>query len=106
MGSSKEDSANGADNSAANRRRADSNSKLFSDGEKVLAYHGPRIYEAKACELFSTSLTRLLSISHSHSFILIFSHILFIIDIVIKQLEQTEVTRTQLLVRFIENQNT
>ncbi|CAH1437451.1 unnamed protein product [Lactuca virosa] len=47
MGSSKEDSANGADNSAANRRRADSNSKLFSDGEKVLAYHGPRIYEAK-----------------------------------------------------------
>ncbi|KAL4577465.1 hypothetical protein LXL04_013574 [Taraxacum kok-saghyz] len=47
MGSSKEDSATGADNSAGSRRRVDSNSKLFSDGEKVLAYHGPRIYEAK-----------------------------------------------------------
>ncbi|KAK1410294.1 hypothetical protein QVD17_36829 [Tagetes erecta] len=36
-----------ADNSSANRRRANSNTKFFSDGEKVLAYHGPRIYEAK-----------------------------------------------------------
>lgn len=35
------------DDSTTNRRRANSNSKFFNDGEKVLAYHGPRIYEAK-----------------------------------------------------------
>ncbi|KAD7479365.1 hypothetical protein E3N88_02514 [Mikania micrantha] len=49
MATLKDDSATDADNSAANRRRANSNTKFFSDGEKVLAYHGPRIYEAKAC---------------------------------------------------------
>ncbi|KVI08963.1 Chromo domain-like protein [Cynara cardunculus var. scolymus] len=49
MGSSKEDYATDADNSAGDHRRLDSNCKVFSDGEKVLAYHGPRIYEAKAC---------------------------------------------------------
>ncbi|XP_076916271.1 protein MRG1-like [Bidens hawaiensis] len=38
--SSKDDSATDADN----RRRPDFN---YSDGERVLAYHGPRIYEAK-----------------------------------------------------------
>lgn len=27
----------------------ESKSSLFSEGERVLAYHGPRIYEAKAC---------------------------------------------------------
>ncbi|XP_024962696.1 protein MRG1-like isoform X2 [Cynara cardunculus var. scolymus] len=47
MGSSKEDYATDADNSAGDHRRLDSNCKVFSDGEKVLAYHGPRIYEAK-----------------------------------------------------------
>ncbi|KAL8246999.1 hypothetical protein R6Q59_008215 [Mikania micrantha] len=47
MATLKDDSATDADNSAANRRRANSNTKFFSDGEKVLAYHGPRIYEAK-----------------------------------------------------------
>ncbi|KAK9067026.1 hypothetical protein SSX86_014350 [Deinandra increscens subsp. villosa] len=51
MGSSKDDSATEADKSTANRRRPDSNSNLYSDGEKVLAYHGPRIYEAKACSI-------------------------------------------------------
>lgn len=31
----------------------ESNSKnSFSEGEKVLAFHGPRIYEAKACPSF------------------------------------------------------
>lgn len=31
----------------------ESNSKnIFSEGEKVLAFHGPRIYEAKACPSF------------------------------------------------------
>ncbi|KAJ9562364.1 hypothetical protein OSB04_007524 [Centaurea solstitialis] len=49
MGSSKDDSATAdGDKSTANRRRPESNSNLYSDGEKVLAYHGPRIYEAKA----------------------------------------------------------
>ncbi|KAI3785107.1 hypothetical protein L1987_44219 [Smallanthus sonchifolius] len=47
MGSSKDDSATDGDKSTANRRRPESNSSLYSDGEKVLAYHGPRIYEAK-----------------------------------------------------------
>uniref|UniRef100_A0A5B7BHC3 Putative mortality factor 4-like protein 1 isoform X3 n=1 Tax=Davidia involucrata TaxID=16924 RepID=A0A5B7BHC3_DAVIN len=45
MGSSKDDSATDGDNSSGDL--PDSNSSLFSDGEKVLAYHGPRIYEAK-----------------------------------------------------------
>lgn len=45
MGSSKDESATDGDNSSGDR--PDSNSNLFSDGEKVLAYHGPRIYEAK-----------------------------------------------------------
>ncbi|XP_024977554.1 protein MRG1 isoform X2 [Cynara cardunculus var. scolymus] len=47
MGSSRDDSATDGDKSTGNRRRPDSNSNLYSDGEKVLAYHGPRIYEAK-----------------------------------------------------------
>nr|XP_043614602.1 protein MRG1 [Erigeron canadensis] len=47
MGSSKDDSVTDGDKTTANLRRAESNSKLYSDGEKVLAYHGPRIYEAK-----------------------------------------------------------
>ncbi|KAA8531649.1 hypothetical protein F0562_006634 [Nyssa sinensis] len=45
MGSSKDDSATDGDNSSGDL--PDSNSGLFSEGEKVLAYHGPRIYEAK-----------------------------------------------------------
>ncbi|KAF5961367.1 hypothetical protein HYC85_002576 [Camellia sinensis] len=45
MGSSKDDSATDADNSGGNLPA--SNSSIFSEGEKVLAYHGPRIYEAK-----------------------------------------------------------
>ncbi|KAI8535027.1 hypothetical protein RHMOL_Rhmol10G0143100 [Rhododendron molle] len=46
MGSSKDDSATDGDNSGG--ELPDSDSSLFSEGEKVLAYHGPRIYEAKA----------------------------------------------------------
>ncbi|PWA75548.1 MRG family protein [Artemisia annua] len=42
-----DDSTTDGDKTTANRRRPDSNSNIFSDGEKVLAYHGPRIYEAK-----------------------------------------------------------
>lgn len=45
MGSSKDDSATDGDNSGG--ELPGSNSSLFSEGEKVLAYHGPRIYEAK-----------------------------------------------------------
>lgn len=45
MGSSKDDSATDGDNSGG--EVPDSDSSLFSEGEKVLAYHGPRIYEAK-----------------------------------------------------------
>ncbi|XP_058187591.1 protein MRG1 isoform X1 [Rhododendron vialii] len=45
MGSSKDDSATDGDNSGG--ELPDSDSSLFSEGEKVLAYHGPRIYEAK-----------------------------------------------------------
>ncbi|GMP27880.1 hypothetical protein CsSME_00003677 [Camellia sinensis var. sinensis] len=45
MGSSKDDSATDADNSGGNLPA--SNSSIFAEGEKVLAYHGPRIYEAK-----------------------------------------------------------
>ncbi|KAL6961439.1 Protein mrg1 [Sarracenia purpurea var. burkii] len=46
MGTSKDDSATDGDNSGGDLPK-DSNSSLFSEGEKVLAYHGPRIYEAK-----------------------------------------------------------
>ncbi|XAR57757.1 hypothetical protein NMG60_11026009 [Bertholletia excelsa] len=45
MGSSKDDSATDGDNSGGDL--PDSNSSVYSEGEKVLAYHGPRIYEAK-----------------------------------------------------------
>ncbi|CAK9167104.1 unnamed protein product [Ilex paraguariensis] len=48
--SSKDDSATAGDDSSAGDL-PDSNSGLFSEGEKVLAYHGPRIYEAKAYRL-------------------------------------------------------
>ncbi|KAJ1421171.1 Mortality factor 4-like protein 1 [Sesbania bispinosa] len=44
--SSKDDSATSGDASAGDVQP--SNSRLYSEGEKVLAYHGPRIYEAKA----------------------------------------------------------
>ncbi|XP_019446823.1 PREDICTED: protein MRG1-like isoform X1 [Lupinus angustifolius] len=43
--SSKDDSATSGDASPGDAQP--SNSKLYSSGEKVLAYHGPRIYEAK-----------------------------------------------------------
>ncbi|XP_014507498.1 protein MRG1 [Vigna radiata var. radiata] len=43
--SSKDDSATSADASAGDVQP--SNSGVYSEGEKVLAYHGPRIYEAK-----------------------------------------------------------
>lgn len=45
MVSSKDDSATDGDNSAG--VQPDISSRAFTDGEKVLAYHGPRIYEAK-----------------------------------------------------------
>ncbi|XWS33557.1 hypothetical protein CRYUN_Cryun22dG0093400 [Craigia yunnanensis] len=44
--SSKEETATDADTSSGDAPPP--NSKLFSEGERVLAYHGPRIYEAKA----------------------------------------------------------
>ncbi|KAL1333215.1 hypothetical protein HN51_061968 [Arachis hypogaea] len=43
--SSKDDSATSGDASAGDVQPA--NSSLYSEGERVLAYHGPRIYEAK-----------------------------------------------------------
>ncbi|CAJ2635338.1 unnamed protein product [Trifolium pratense] len=43
--SSKDDSANSADASPGDVPSSDS--RIYSAGEKVLAYHGPRIYEAK-----------------------------------------------------------
>ncbi|KAK4262347.1 hypothetical protein QN277_027917 [Acacia crassicarpa] len=43
--SSKDDSTTDGDTSGGNT--PPSNSSLYSEGEKVLAYHGPRIYEAK-----------------------------------------------------------
>ena len=44
--SSKDDSTTDGDTSGGDS--PPSNSSLYSEGEKVLAYHGPRIYEAKA----------------------------------------------------------
>nr|GMD55282.1 protein MRG1 isoform X1 [Ipomoea batatas] len=56
MVSSKDESATDSDKSSG--EVPDSNSSLYSEGEKVLAYHGPRIYEAKA------RLEQEVSISH------------------------------------------
>ncbi|KAL8251016.1 hypothetical protein R6Q59_034709 [Mikania micrantha] len=64
MGSSKDDSATDGDKSTPNRRRPDSDSNLYSDGEKVLAYHGPRIYEAKACSFLIFYFIPLYHFSH------------------------------------------
>nr|GMC57677.1 protein MRG1 isoform X2 [Ipomoea batatas] len=47
MVSSKDDSATNSDSSGDDI--PESNSSVYSEGERVLAYHGPRIYEAKAC---------------------------------------------------------
>ncbi|KAL1540897.1 Protein mrg1 [Salvia divinorum] len=46
VSSSKGESVSDADNSSGDALESESQS-LFSEGEKVLAYHGPRIYEAK-----------------------------------------------------------
>ncbi|KAL3813648.1 hypothetical protein ACJIZ3_014916 [Penstemon smallii] len=46
VSSSKEESASDSENSSGDAPESKSKS-LFSAGEKVLAYHGPRIYEAK-----------------------------------------------------------
>ncbi|XP_061950227.1 protein MRG1 isoform X2 [Populus nigra] len=46
MGSSSKDDS-GSDAEASSGDKTPSNSSLFSEGERVLAYHGPRIYEAK-----------------------------------------------------------
>ncbi|XP_021642724.1 protein MRG1 isoform X2 [Hevea brasiliensis] len=46
MGSSSKDDS-GSDGEASSGDAPPSNSGLFSEGERVLAYHGPRIYEAK-----------------------------------------------------------
>ncbi|KAL6224875.1 hypothetical protein ACLB2K_003730 [Fragaria x ananassa] len=50
--SSRDDSATDGDASSGGGGDAPkpSNSSLYSEGEKILAYHGPRIYEAKASE--------------------------------------------------------
>ncbi|KAH0995823.1 hypothetical protein GBA52_019687 [Prunus armeniaca] len=44
--SSRDDSPTDGDTSSGDA--PPSNSSLYSEGEKILAYHGPRIYEAKA----------------------------------------------------------
>ncbi|XP_037497105.1 protein MRG1 isoform X4 [Jatropha curcas] len=46
MGSSSKDDA-GSDGETSSGDAPPSNSGVFSEGERVLAYHGPRIYEAK-----------------------------------------------------------
>ncbi|KAJ4834603.1 hypothetical protein Tsubulata_024480 [Turnera subulata] len=55
MGSSSKDDS-GSDGDASSGDAPPSNSNLFSEGERVLAYHGPRIYEAKASLFLSLSL--------------------------------------------------
>ncbi|XP_048502217.1 protein MRG1 isoform X1 [Beta vulgaris subsp. vulgaris] len=51
MGSSntggKDDSGNAGGSDSSNGGLPDPTTRLYSEGEKVLAYHGPRIYEAK-----------------------------------------------------------
>lgn len=46
VSTSKGESASDGENSSGDAPESDSKS-LFSEGEKVLAFHGPRIYEAK-----------------------------------------------------------
>lgn len=55
VNSSKDDAATDGDMSSGGS--PPSNSSLYSEGEKVLAYHGPRIYEAKV-HLFLRSCLR------------------------------------------------
>ncbi|KAK7263196.1 hypothetical protein RJT34_30783 [Clitoria ternatea] len=57
--SSKDDSATSGDASAGDVQPT--NSSLYSEAEKVLAYHGPRIYEAKVLLIFPLSLCKRLS---------------------------------------------
>ncbi|GFP78936.1 mortality factor 4-like protein 1 [Phtheirospermum japonicum] len=51
VSSSREESASDGENSFGDAPDFDTK-KMFSEGEKVLAYHGPRIYEAKHALIF------------------------------------------------------
>lgn len=51
MGSSSKEDA-GTDGDTSSGDTAPANSNLFSEGERVLAYHGPRVYEAKVSVFF------------------------------------------------------
>ncbi|KAK4346471.1 hypothetical protein RND71_032810 [Anisodus tanguticus] len=69
MVSSKDDSSADSDNSSGDV--PDSKPSLYSEGEKVLAYHGPRIYEAKALESldFKTLRNKVVTVKmSSHAF--------------------------------------
>lgn len=50
-GGSLKDDDSATDSDDFNGDLPDSTSGLFVEGEKVLAYHGPRIYEAKVISL-------------------------------------------------------
>jgi hypothetical protein len=53
-----------------------SNSSLYSDGEKVLAYHNTRFYEAKATTLPFLFSNLLISLSSSRLFQILFPFVL------------------------------
>lgn len=67
VNSSKDDTATDGDMSSGDS--PPSNSSLYSEGEKVLAYHGPRIYEAKVPSLLRSCFRIRLSIPLSFSLI-------------------------------------
>ncbi|KAH0718669.1 hypothetical protein KY285_014700 [Solanum tuberosum] len=52
MVNSKDNSSTDSENSSGDV--PNSKPSLYFEGEKVLAYHGPRIYEAKACFFYPT----------------------------------------------------
>ena len=55
--SSKEDTASDGD-TASGGASPSNDGRLFTEGERVLAYHGPRVYGAKAIQTLSLSNSR------------------------------------------------
>lgn len=77
--SSKDNSANSGDASPADAPPSDSST--YSEGEKVLAYHGPRIYEAKVLLIFPLLIIFSPITIFSTFFSQFFSHCLYLFRI-------------------------
>lgn len=80
MGGSLKDDDSATDSDDLNGDLPESSSSLFVDGEKVLAYHGPRIYEAKVISL-DTSFC-LYNYDYKYTYMLLYVFVAFKFSVV------------------------